>query len=199
MEFDIKNELRAIQLHAKNIFLANEFPDPIFKNENWKCMFLESNNIFNNSDYKAFISFIHLLNENKFYVAPDYLISKDLDKYYDGLTESASKYVEPLTFTSTTSFDEFNNKQIESRYRSENDAIIFGLSGNWGIYNDSFIDIMMIGFNPEFSSIVDSIYSSDVNRLSLADLIDEVQFWAKKEKIESVKERIRKNYGFALV
>lgn len=182
---------------ASAIFYKNEFPEVIFKHRAWKMIFLESSNLFDDASYEKFISLVRDLKENEFFLTPYNISDYNADNYIEMLSSNWIRWNSVVSFDVNLPFSDFDGLQNELSYRTAIDSFLFSHSGKWGIYNNSNIDLMIIGFAPEIEELVEKHYHNVEDRIqSVNTLIDDVHTWAKPKNIENIVEKIRNNYTF---
>ncbi len=148
----LKNKLTAI---------ATQFPFPakLFKNDEWKCIFLESFTIFNESEFNYFKELLLNLNEPVFYILPESYQSIEMknksNEASKNLTNEERSSI--LKIPSDIDFEEFDKLQKELNLYFGNHIIIGDLN-NWCIYSIMDLDLLILGFDSKHFTIIKNVY-----------------------------------------
>ncbi len=191
------SKLEFIQTIAREHFTGLEFPEAVFCKQEWGVYCLESWNIFSDSTFKNFKNFLNEIEEKSIFLIPDSFGQTNIEEYIFSLEVKGfqkSEYRAVLEFNTNFDFKAFNNFQEHYFYHNL-DSLLIGSSTKWGLYVNTNINLIILGFNPDIKKIIDKFYKISEERItSLDSVIDYVDIWAKKDKADEVKRMIIKNY-----
>lgn len=181
---------------GNSIFNTLDFPEIIFKKKDWNLYFLESWNIFDKYSYNQFISFCEELNEKEFYVCAISIMDYNFDDYIKTINNQNKSYYPLLKITVDMPFEKFDELQESYNFTSATNSFIFSKSRKWGLYVNTNIDLMILGYCKDIKNIAYKRYFNNKERIRTIDVLyNELDSWAKKENLAAYKKKIFENYN----
>lgn len=192
--------LKSYQDITKKLFTGLEFPQSVFCNMEWDLYFLESWNIFDKQSFLDFKNFLLSIGEDNIVLAPNNFAEYDLLDYTIALKDNIiqSKFRAIIKLSNDLMFEDFDKLQHLYHYRTL-DSFIFSQNGNWGIYTNTNIDLMIFASTKSLrNESLKYWYTNQEKITSLEAITDDVYTWGRSGYIDDIIENIKKNYSKAI-
>lgn len=186
------DELKKIKDDLSLIFTGKEYPEPVFNKNSWNLIVLETWSIFDETTLATFKNFIKAVGDEMFMLCPDDLYSTN--KFSIQINKSDLR--QTFLLSSNITFKEFDKIQYNQQYHNL-DSYIYGISKRWGLYTETNIGIMILGYEPEIEKIVKDYYEENEERITTIDYLLEEMSWAYEKNRESLRKLIKRNYSKA--
>lgn len=184
-----REELKMLKELLLRFVTGKDYFDSIFNSEFDCVLFCQSWNIFNQDTFEKFIDLMLTLKEKTCYLSTRSFINYDIDKYLKFLKtggRSGKDYTAVYKIDTSTSFESLDFIQEDSNYFIIDSYLIFK-SGKICVYTNPSLDLMVIGFNKNLSSLVDKVYMEYSDRLNS---IEEIFEYSKNAFSDTRKAKI---------